>query len=71
MTDKENLEKIKAYIKKNYEPEDGCATSMRSHGNSDDVFLDGQDRGKCLALWALSKLAGVSLPRPHDQDFEY
>ena len=65
MTDKEKLDKIEAYIKKNYKPEVGEKTSLWSHGNSDDVFSDGWDQGECYALWEIGKMIGMELPDPH------
>jgi len=70
MTNKEKLDKIKAHIKKNYEPEDGAATSLHSEGNYDDVFSDGFDRGMCIALWELVEILGLDFPEPHEQNFD-
>lgn len=68
MTDKEKLAQIEAYIKKNYDPEAGAKTSLWSHGNSNDVFMDGSDQGQCYTLWDISKMMELGLPEPEEQD---
>lgn len=70
MTDKEKVDQIKAYIERNYKPEAGAKSSIWSHGNSDDVFSDGVDWGGCHVLWEISKMAGLDLPEPHDQEYD-
>ena len=70
MTDKEKLDKIKAYIEQNYRPEHGAVTSLRSHGNSDDVFEDGADWATCHVLVDIADIIGLALEEPHKQNID-
>jgi len=63
-------EKIEAYIKKNYDPEDGAATPDRCAGNAHDVFDDGEAFGVCYTLYNLAKFIGMDVEVPHPQKFD-
>ncbi len=55
------MEKLIEYIKKNYNPKDGARTSLWSHGNSDDVFSDGQSSGTAQTLSEIAAIIGLEV----------
>lgn len=70
MNTDEKLAKLQKYIIINYDSTAGARTPLWSHGNSDDVFYDGEQYGKCMALWRIAGVIGMDVPDPDEQDWD-
>lgn len=65
------VNEIEEYILSNYYASDCALTEYHSCGNSSDVFNDGYRRGYVMALHKVSKLFGVELEEPHEQEYDW
>lgn len=60
----------KEVILSRYKPDRCSYTAMRSHGNSDDVFQDGEQSGEHYTYYHLGIMLGMELPEPEEPDYE-
>ena len=66
------IEKIREYITKNYNYKDGAITyvwSMMDEQN--DIFSDGELRGKCLALYEVAMIVEMNVTEPEAEIFDF
>lgn len=65
------IEKIKQIVKENYDSEQCGATSEWSHGNSDDVFSDGDEFGRSWLAYEIGCLLDMDLPEPEEPKYSW
>lgn len=69
--DSKIIDKIKTKVYENYDSEMCGATSEWSHGNSDDVFSDGEGRGRSLMAYEIGCILGIKLEEPQEQKYSW
>ena len=69
--DSKIIENIKNKVYENYDSEMCGATSEWSHGNSSDVFSDGEDRGRSLMAYEMGCILGMELEEPEEQEYSW
>lgn len=65
------IKKIENIVKENYDSEKCGATSEWSHGNSDDVFSDGEDCGRSWLAYEIGCVLGMELEEPQEQKYSW
>lgn len=65
------IKKIEKIVKENYDSDMCGATSEWSDGNSDDVFSDGQDRGRSCLAYEIGCVLGMELEEPQKQKYSW
>ena len=68
---KELIEKLKAIVEENYDSEKCGATSEWSHGNSDDVFSDGEQSGRSWLAYEIGTILGMELEEPQHPKYSW
>ena len=69
--DSKIIEEIKNKVYENYDSEMCGATSEWSHGNSDDVFSDGESSGKSWLAYEIGCLLGMELEEPQEPKYSW
>lgn len=69
MTSDEKITRLEEYLRKHYDSQAGAKTSLWSAGNYDDVFEDGEQRGRCMTLFRVAQLIGMRVEAPARQDW--
>ena len=69
--EKEMIDKLKAYIKANYESEHGSLTELDAEDNADDTFINGERRGKALIMYEVAQYIGLEVPELQDQKYDF
>lgn len=67
--DKTIEEKLKEWVIENYNHEATGYTSLRSFGNTDDVFNDGMECGVSCAAYEVGKILEMDLEEPMEPDY--
>lgn len=71
MNEKEIIDKLKDWVKRNYNSRMCGFTSERSFGNHDDCFEDGADSGTSWAAYEVGVILGMELEEPEQPDEDY
>ena len=65
------IEKIKKLVEENYSSEMCGATSEWSHGNSDDVFSDGESSGRSWLAYEIGCILNMDLEKPQEPKYSW
>ena len=64
------IEKLKAWVSKNYDAEACGYTAARSYGHYDDCFDDGVNAGSAYAAYEVGCILGMELAEPEEPNYE-
>lgn len=67
----DKISKIESIVIENYNSEKCGATSEWSHGNSDDVFSDGEDYGRSWLAHEIGTVLEMDLEEPEEQKYSW
>lgn len=69
--DGDKISKIESIVIENYSSEKCGATSEWSHGNSDDVFSDGENFGRSWLAHEIGTVLEMDLEEPEEQKYSW